>query len=247
VRFEEIEMPGTFEDYQHADALCQAYVAGGGGRPKPCVMIGHTWAGQSEAEQATADKLAELGYVAIAIDVYGKGRRGEHGTPTAMATNTALMQPFMQDRTLLRDRLRAAVEFAKARDDVDASRIAVVGYCFGGLCALDVARSGADVRGAVSIHGIFAPPAIGEQGGIEASILILHGWDDPMAPPEDVVALAKELTDAKADWELDAYGHAMHAFTNRDANMPERGVLYNAKADARSWRATTAFLSQIFA
>ena len=157
-------MAGGFEDYQDGDTTCEAYVAGGGGTAKPCVLIGHTWAGQSDSERETADRLAALGYVAIAVDVYGKGRRGEHGTPTAMATNTALMQPFVQNRAMLRDRMLAAVDFARGRADVDAGKIAVVGYCFGGLCALDVARSGADLRGAVSIHGIFSAPNIGEQG-----------------------------------------------------------------------------------
>lgn len=236
-----------FSDYRDGETVCEAYVAGGGGSAKPCVLIGHTWAGQSDSERGIADKLAALGYVAIAIDVYGKGRRGEHGTPTAMATNTALMQPFMQDRAMLRDRMLAAVDFARSRDDVDASRIAVIGYCFGGLCALDVARSGADVRGTVSIHGIFSAPGIGAQGAINASVLVLHGWDDPMAPPDDVIALAKELTDAKADWQLHAYGHAMHGFTNPAADMPDRGIQYNATADARSWRAMTDFLGEIFA
>jgi dienelactone hydrolase len=239
-------MAGSFEDYQDGDVTCEAYVAGGGGAPKPCVLIGHTWAGQSDAERATADKLAELGYVAIAVDVYGKGQRGEHGTPTAMATNTALMTPFVQDRAMLRDRMLAAVEFAKGHSDVDASKVAVVGYCFGGLCALDVARSGADVRGAVSIHGIFSAPNIGEQGPIKASVLVLHGWDDPMAPPEDVLALSKELTAAKADWQLYAYGHAMHGFTNPGANMPERGLQYSESATRRSWQAMENFLGEVF-
>lgn len=240
-------MPGTFEDYQDGETTCEAYVAGHGGERKPCVLVAHTWAGQSDAERETADKLAALGYVGIAIDVYGKGRRGEHGTPTAMATNTALMQPFIQDRAMLRDRLLAAVAFASGRDDVDSTKIAIIGYCFGGLCALDVARSGANVCGAVSIHGIFAQPGIGAQGEIKASVLVLHGWDDPMAPPDDVVALGKELTDAKADWQLHAYGHAMHGFSMPSANMPDRGIQYNEKAATRSWRAMTDFLAEIFA
>ena len=241
-------MAGEYADYRDGDAVFEAYVAGGGGARKPCVLVAHQWAGQSDAERGTADRLAAAGYLAIAIDAYGKGQRGEHGTPTAMATNSALMQPLMQDRAMLRRRLLAAVEFAKEREDVDASRIAVVGYCLGGLCALDLARSGTpDIKGAVSLHGVFGPPDIGAQGEIGASILVLHGWEDPMAPPQDVLGLAKELTEAKADWQLHAYGHAMHSFTNKAANQPANGQQYDAKADARSWRAMTDFLSEVLA
>lgn len=239
---------GVLSDYRDGETVCEAYVARPDGNgPRPAVLVAHTWGGQSDHERGTADKLAALGYVGIAIDVYGKGRRGEHGTPTAMAVNTALMTPFMQDRAVLRDRLLAAVAFARTLDGVDPSRIAIVGYCFGGLCALDVARSGTtDVRGAVSIHGIFAPPAIGEQASIASKILILHGWDDPMAKPDDVQMVARELTDAGADWQLHAYGHAMHAFTAPSANMPERGLQYSEAATRRSWQATENFLGEIF-
>ncbi|CAM3054180.1 Dienelactone hydrolase domain-containing protein [Sphingomonas antarctica] len=240
-------MAGNYQDYHHGDVTCEAYVAGAvAGQRRPAVLVGHTWGGQSDHERETADRLAALGYVGIAIDVYGKGRRGEHGTPTAMAVNTALMTPFIQDRAMLRDRMLAAVAFAKTIPGVDATRIAVMGYCFGGLCALDVARSGADdVRGAVSIHGIFAPPGFGEQAQITTKVLILHGWEDPMAKPDDVVMVAKELTEAGADWQLNAYGHAMHAYTAPGANMPERGLQYSESATRRSWQAIENFLAEV--
>lgn len=241
-------MAGEYQDYYDGDQACEAYVAGAGGERRPAVLVAHQWAGQSDHERATADRLAGLGYVGIAIDVYGKGRRGEEGTPNAMAVNSALMQPFAQDRAALRQRLLAAVGWAKEHPAVDPARIAIMGFCFGGLCALDVARSGTgDVKGAVSIHGIFAAPDIGEQPPIKAKVLVLHGWEDPMAKPEDALGLAKELTAAGADWQLHAYGHAMHAFTNEHANMPERGLQYDANAAARSRRATEDFLQEIFA
>lgn len=234
-------MTGTFQDYRDDDDVCEAYVATSGQAPRPTVLIAHQWAGQSDHERATADRLAALGFTGIAIDVYGRGRRGD-----ASADNSALMQPWMQDRAALRRRLLAAVAFAKELDSVDASRIAVIGYCFGGLCALDVARSAtADVRGAISLHGIFARPDIGAQPPIVASVLVLHGWEDPLAPPSDVEGLARELTDAGADWQLHAYGHAMHAFTGRHADSPERGLKYDAKADARSWATMIGFLKEI--
>lgn len=240
-------MTGTYQDYDDAGTVCEAYVAGAGSSPRPCVLIAHQWSGQSDHERDTADRLAALGYVGIAIDVYGKGRRGESGTATAMKVNGALMQPFTADRRVLRQRLLAAVAFAGSRADVDPDNIAIIGYCFGGLCALDVARSGtAQVKGAVSIHGILAPPEIGEQPPIASKVLVLHGWEDPMAKPEAAIALAKEMTDAGADWQLHAYGHTMHAFTSPEADSPAHGLQYNAKSAARSWRATTDFLAEIF-
>ena len=165
-----------------------------------------------------------------------------------MEENSALMGPFMADRAMLRRRLLAAVEAAKAHPMVDPARIAAIGYCFGGLGVLDLARSGTlDVRGVVSIHGIFPPPNLGPQGTIGAKILILHGYEDPMAPPQDLLAIAKELTDAKADWQLHAYGHAMHAFTAVGVYAPERGIQYDEAADRRSWIATRNFLDEVLA
>lgn len=236
---------GHYFDYLDGDNTCEAYVAtpAGPGR-HPAVLVAHQWSGQSDHERATADKMAALGYVGIAIDVYGKGNRG---APEA-TDHSALMMPWAGNRAALRQRLMAAVEFAKAHEAVDSSRIAIMGYCFGGLCALDVARTGTtDVKGAVSIHGVFGAPDIGPQADISTKVLILHGWDDPMARPDSVLNLATELTAAKADWQLHAYGHTMHAFTAKEANMPERGMQYNADADRRSWVATLAFFEEVFA
>jgi dienelactone hydrolase len=131
---------------------------------------------------------------------------------------------------------------------VDPQRIAAMGYCFGGLCVLDLARSATPhVKGVVSIHGLFAKPELGEQPPISAKVLVLHGWDDPMAPPAHVLALAQELTAARADWQLHAHGHAMHAFTHAQAAAPERGLQYHADAARRSWLATRNFLEEVFA
>lgn len=235
---------GRYIDYQDDADTCQAYVASPeGAGTRPAVLVAHQWSGQSDHERATADRLASLGYVGIAIDVYGKGRRGEPGS----SDHSALLMPWLQDRAALRRRLMAAVDFAQALDGVDKGRIAIIGYCFGGLCALDVARTGTrDVRGAISVHGLLSPPALGAQPAISTSVLILHGWADPMAKPADVDAVAAELTGAGADWQLHAYGHAMHAFTAKHANDPTGGKLYDAAADRRSWQAAVAFLDEIF-
>ena len=230
--------------YFDADTECEGYIAlPAGPGPHPAVLIAHNWAGQTAADNGIADRLAAMGYVGIAIDVYGKGVRGD-----AQGDNSALMGVWTADRAALRERLLAAVEAAAANTLVDATRIAFIGYCFGGLCALDVARSGdARVRGVASFHGVYAPTGITPQPAIAAKVLVLHGWDDPMTPPAATVALAQELTAAGADWQIHAYGHTLHAFTFPEANNPAGGIQYNPAADRRSWQALTNFLTEIFA
>lgn len=238
-------MIGSYIEYHDGIDTCEAYVAlPARSGPQPAVLVAHQWSGQSDHERAAADRMAALGFVGIAIDVYGKGVRGAQDS----TDHSALMMPWAGNRAALRQRLMAAVDFAKRHAAVDSSKIAMMGYCFGGLCALDVARTGTtDVKGAVSIHGVFGAPDIGPQADISTKVLILHGWDDPMAEPDSVLNVTKELTEAKADWQLHAYGHTMHAFTAQEANMPERGLQYKASADHRSWAATIAFLEEVFA
>jgi dienelactone hydrolase len=231
----------TFE-YKDSGTVCEGLVAHEPGQKRPCVLVSHAWAGIFDHERARTEELARLGYVGFALDVYGKGVRGD-----PQGDNSALMGPWLNDRAKLKQRLMAAVQAAKAHPSVDPSRIAMIGYCFGGLCALDVARSGTnEVRGVVSLHGIFAPPNLGPQGPIKSKVLVLHGWEDPMATPQNVQDLAKEMTAAKADWQIHAYGHAMHAFTAEAANAPERGIKYDKAADRRSWASTTNFLKEVF-
>lgn len=146
-------------DYTDGQLTFEAYVAhdGAGGGRRPCVLIAHQWAGQSDYERGKADELAGMGCVGIAVDVYGKGVRGG-----LMDDNSALMAPLLADRALLRRRLLAAVAAARAHPLVDADRVAAIGYCFGGLCALDMARAGAPgLRGVVSFHGVLSPPDLG--------------------------------------------------------------------------------------
>jgi dienelactone hydrolase len=230
-------------DYTQDDATFEGYyawndaVAG----PCPCVLVAHAWGGLGEFEQARARDLAELGYAAFCIDLYGKGVRG-----TSPEENAELMQPFLEDRVMLQSRLTLAVEIAAQQAAVDASRMAAIGYCFGGLCVLDMARVGAAVLGVVSFHGIFHPPGNTEGNDIDAKVLALHGWDDPMATPEQAVALAAELTAAGSDWQIHGYGHTLHAFTNPAANDPARGTVYNETADRRSWRTMTNFFEELF-
>lgn len=231
-------------DYQDGEVDLQGYLAWDDAveGKRPGVMIAHAWAGRSDFENGKAEELAKLGYVGFALDNFGKGILGRN-----TEENSALIQPFLDDRAMLQGRLQIALDVLKGLDEVDASRVAAIGFCFGGLCVLDLARTGTDLAGVVSFHGLFGSP--GNTGGnkIKAKVLALHGWDDPMAPPDQVVSLAEELSSMGADWQLHGYGNTMHAFTNPQANDPDFGTVYNPDADRRSWNAMQNFLSEIFA
>jgi dienelactone hydrolase len=209
---------------------------------RPLVLIHHAWGGRDEFVAEKAKKLAELGYLAFAADMYGKGVRG-----ASPEENAQLMQPFMQDRAKLQKRALAALANAKLLPWADNDKIAVMGFCFGGLCALDLARTGASLRGVVSFHGLLIPPGNIPNPQIKAKVLVLHGHDDPMGPPEQVLALQTELTQAGADWQMHIYGGTVHAFTNPLANDPGFGTVYDSQADKRSWIAMQNFFEEIFA
>jgi dienelactone hydrolase len=210
-------------------------------RPRPGVLVAHTIAGRSAHEEGRACRLAELGYVGFAIDVYGKGTQS-----TDFDRNKAMMDALRSDRPELQRRLLAALACLREQPEVDAERTAAIGFCFGGLSVLDIARTGEDIAGVVSLHGIFQAPGNTEGNRIKAKVLALHGWEDPLAKPEDVVALTDELTAMGADWQIHAYGNTTHAFTNPNADDWEGGKKYNENADRRSWLATQNFLAELF-
>lgn len=228
--------------YLDGDVLLEAFFAFDdslSGR-RPAVLINHTWAGRDDFVAEKAKKLAALGYVGFAVDMYGKGVLGSDAEE-----NAKLMQPFMQDRQLLKKRMMAALYAVKLMPWVDDSRIAAIGFCFGGLCSLDLARAGADLKGVVSFHGLLG--ALDDNSHpIKAKILALHGHDDPMVPVEQVIAFEKEMTKAGADWQLHTFGNAQHAFTNPLANNPDFGTVYQPEADKRSWILMENFLAEIF-
>ena len=209
--------------------------------PRPGVLVAHTWAGRGDFEIGKACALAELGYVGFAVDMYGKGVLG--GSPEE---NTALMTPLMEDRGLLQARIQLAVEVVRQQPEVDAAQVAATGYCFGGLTVLDLARSGSDVLGVVSLHGLFLPADKLANQTITARVLCLHGYDDPMAQPQSMLDLATEMTAAGADWQVHAYGNTVHAFTNPAAADREMGTVYSAVADRRSLQAMKNFLAECF-
>ena len=229
-------------DYHDGDKILEGLVAWDDSLEgeRPGILIAHTWGGRGELEDAKARRLAELGYVGFALDLYGKGVRGE-----SPEENSRLMQPFIDDRAMLQQRLLVSLDAMREQPEVDASNVAAIGFCFGGLCVLDVARTGAELAGVVSFHGLLGAPGNTGKNQIMAKVLVLHGWDDPMATPDQVLALGKELSAMGADWQLHAYGNTMHAFTNPKANNVDMGTVYNAVADARSWTAMENFLAEV--
>jgi len=229
-------------EYQHNDLLLEAYIAYDSNKqgPLPTVLIAHDWTGRNDFACQKAEKLAELGYIGFALDMYGKGIQGKDNDE-----KTKLIEPLLADRQLLQDRMQAALNTAKQLQIVDESKIAAMGFCFGGLCALDLARSGADIKGAISFHGLFNAPENISNKTISAKILALHGYDDPMVPPELVQQFADEMTQAKADWQIHMYGNTQHAFTNPVANDSNLGTIYDKTADQRSWLSMKAFLEEI--
>ncbi|QNE30624.1 carboxymethylenebutenolidase [Sphingomonas sp. NBWT7] len=211
--------------------------------PRPGVLVCPNILGQKESDNQKAEALAKLGYVALACDVYGQGKRTTRESPDA----GLYMNQMNADRALLRDRLAASLDALRGFGAVDAARVAAVGFCFGGKCVLDMARSGLPILGGVSFHGVYDRPDYANVPTMEAKLLICHGWEDPLATPEQMVALGRELTDAHADWQIHAYGNAGHAFTDTALVKPAApGVAYDERADRRSWKAMADFLAELF-
>ncbi len=207
---------------------------------RPGVIIFPTVMGVSDLELGFARQLVHLGYTGFVADLFGKRFRG---APREIMSIE--LKRLRGDRASLRKRLLAVLECVRELDAVESDRIVAIGYCFGGQCALDLARSGADVAGVASFHGLLDSPGIQPQP-IKAKVLVFHGWDDPMAPPESVVALGNELTEAGADWQIHAYGYVAHGFTNPGMTGTIPGVRYNELAAERSWTSLINFLEELF-
>jgi dienelactone hydrolase len=210
--------------------------------PRPCLLVLPNVLGQKEADNCKAEALAGLGYVAFAADLFGQGKR----TTLGSENRSHYMDALNADRALLRDRLAASLAALTGLPQADPEKAAAIGFCFGGKCVLDMARAGLAIRGGVSFHGVYDRPDYASVSPIAAKLLICHGWDDPISPPEAIVALANELTASGADWQLHAYGHAGHAFTDSGRAGPG-DIAYEPRADRRSWRAMTDFLERLFA
>jgi dienelactone hydrolase len=230
-------------EYQEGTTTCEgfaAYEEKGGARP--AVLVVPEWNGVSDYTRKRAQMLAEIGYTAFVADIYGKGVR-----PTTMEACAAEAGKYQKDRALLRRRCRAALDAMLKLPTADTAKVAAIGYCFGGTAVLELARDGAEVQGIVSFHGALNTPNPADAKNIKASILVLHGADDPVVPDSEVLAFEKEMRDARTDWEFVAYGNAVHSFTNW--NLPENNpgpASYNKKADLRSWEAMQDFFREIF-
>lgn len=235
-------LPTHTLEYQDDDTTLEAYYAlpSTGEGKKPAVIIVHDWSGRNEFVCEKARKIAELGYIGIAIDMYGKGKIGK-----TTEEKKALMAPLVQDRSKLLRRIQAAMTAAKTLPQVDTKRMGGMGFCFGGLCILDLARSGANLVGVVSFHGALSAPPTPTTTPLQSKILALHGHEDPMVPPEQVAAFEKEMTDAKADWQMHIYSQTQHAFMNPEANDPNMGIVYNEKSAKRAWITMKDFFAEV--
>ncbi|MEA9985481.1 MULTISPECIES: dienelactone hydrolase family protein [Subtercola] len=209
---------------------------------RPGVLVISDWSGLGDHAKVRAQMLARLGYIALAGDVYGGGQLlGDDEAPAAAGR-------FYGDTELFRERMRSNLERLRSEPGVDTERIAVMGYCFGGSAALELARDGAEVAGVVSFHGRLATGHPAAEGAVRSPVLVLTGANDPVVPDEQVVAFENELRESgAADWQVVSYSGAMHAFTMPDANSPEYGAAFDAHANQRSWVAMRAFFDEIFA
>ncbi|MCB1107429.1 MAG: dienelactone hydrolase family protein [Chlamydiia bacterium] len=227
-------------EYNHEGTVLGAYLAHDplAGR-RPTILIFHAWRGRDDFVIEKAKWLSSLGYVGVALDMYGKGVLG-----SSPEENGKLMEPFIKDRKFLLSRMEAGMEAVKDHPAVDPSQFGAIGFCFGGLCALDFARSGADLKGVVSFHGLLTRPGYPTQP--KGKILVLHGYEDPMVPPDQLKDFQEEMTQSGADWQVHCYGKTLHAFTNPSANDPKLGTVYSAIAEKRSLQAMANFFSEIY-
>jgi len=237
------EVVGRSIQYSQGETTYEGYIAydDAVSTPRPGVLVVHQWLGLTGYEKGRARQLASLGYVAFVGDIYGKGVR-----PTDTDTAGALAGKYKADRTLLRARANLALAQLKASPLVDQTRLAAIGYCLGGTAALELALSGADLRGGVSFHGGLDAPSPSDAKNIRGKVLALAGADDPFQAPADLAAFESEMRDNKVDWQIVVYGGAVHAFTQPDPGFVNPGAQYNEKADRRSWRAMQDFFAEIF-
>jgi dienelactone hydrolase len=230
-------------EYKAGDAVLEGLVSYDTAGParKPGVLVVHEWMGVGPYVRMRAEQLAALGYVAFAADIYGKGVR-----PASAKEAGGLAGKFKADRPLLRARAAAALAELRRQPNVLGDKVAAIGYCFGGLGALELARSGADLAGVVSFHGNLDSPTPADARAIKAKVLVLHGADDPYVPTAQVAAFEEEMRGGGVDWQLVKYSGAVHAFTQAGAgNDNSKGAAYNAAADRRSWEAMKAFFAEV--
>lgn len=231
-------------EYQHEGQTLEGYLAYDESvkEPRPGILIVHEWWGHNPYVRKRAEQLAASGYVAFALDMYGKGVLAKSSEEAAKLAGS-----FKTNRALMRARAAAGLEVLRKHPTVDSKRVAAIGYCFGGTVALELARGGAELAGVVSFHGGLQTPNPADAKNIKGRILILHGADDPFVPESEVAEFVKEMRAAKVDWQMISYGGAVHSFTNPDAGSdPSRGAAYDERADRRSFFAMLMFFNEVF-
>lgn len=237
------QVTGETVEYRDGNTVLQGYVAHDSSKSgkRPVVLVVHDWDGLGEYERMRADKLAGLGYLAFAVDVYGKGIR-----PKTVQEAGAESTKWSQDTAGLRRRERVALDFMRQHKLADSGRVAAIGYCFGGKAVLELARSGADVRGVVSFHGTLATPNAADAKHIKGKVLVLHGAADPFVPSEQLKVFDQEMRSARVSYKIVKYPGAVHAFTVSDASKwGLAGAKYDAAADRKSWEEMRRFLKDV--
>lgn len=229
------------EYYDHTTTL-EAFIATEDRtKRKPAVLVFPSWHGRDDFACEKARALAKAGYVGIAADMYGGAKLGN-----SLEENAALMAPFIEDRKLLLQRVIAAFVMAKTLDFVDAEQIAAIGFCFGGMCALDLARCGNILKAAVSFHGLLDPPPTPIAKEIPAKVLAMTGFEDPWVSPEQALAFQKEMTTLKADWQYVSLGHTKHGFTNPICTDPKSPNFYHPLNAQRAWKMMLNLFEEVF-
>jgi dienelactone hydrolase len=231
-------------EYKVGDTTLQGFLAydDSNTKPRPGILLIHDWMGVSDYAESRAKQLAELGYVAFAADIYGKGVR-----PANPKEAGGLAGKYKDDRALYRERLKAGLAQLTGNKLVAPGQVAAIGYCFGGTGVLELARSGADLKGVVTFHGGLSTPTPQDAKNIKCPLLILHGADDPFVKPDEVAAFKKEMDDASVKYHFIAYPGAVHSFTRPDAgNDNSKGAAYNEEADHKSWAEMKKFFGKIF-
>ncbi len=231
-------------EYKHGDTVLEGYLAYDDAETakKPGILVVHEWKGLNDYAKSRAEQLAGLGYVALAVDMYGKGIRAKDHDEAAKLSGV-----YRNDRNLMRERAKAAYDFLKSQEPVDPDRIAAIGYCFGGTTVLEMARAGFDLKGVASFHGGLSTPVPAKPGDVKARIIAFHGADDKFIPAEDVKNFQEEMRQAGADWQFVVFSDAIHSFTVPEAGTDKStGMAYNEKADKRSWATLLNFLNEIF-
>lgn len=229
-------------EYRHGDVVLEGFLAYDDSfqGKRPGVLVVHEWYGHTPYVRKRAEQLARLGYVAFASDIYGKGVQAKDAKEAA-----ALAGIYMGNRKLMRARAAAGLDVLRNRPEVDPTRLAAIGYCFGGTTVLELARSGADLAAVVSFHGLLDTSTPEDARNVKGKVLVLHGGDDPYVPTKQVEAFQEEMRKGGVDWQFVTYGGAVHRFTNPEAGSDNsKGTAYNERADRRSWEAMKAFFAE---